>query len=152
MEWKVINDYPDYAVNSQGEVKSIKFDRLLKGCKNSSGYMYVNLVKNKIPKSHAIHKLVMEHFGCEQPENSIVDHIDHDKTNNKIENLQWMSIRENTEKYYDNFDKKKEIVRLYHEGKSIKEIIPLVGLGDSTVRLTLRKSGMISWGEIVWAI
>ena len=142
MDWKIINDYPDYAINSQGEVKSVKFDRLLKGSKNGSGYMYINLVKNKIPKSHAIHKLVMEYFGSKQPENSIIDHIDHDKTNNKIENLQWLSIRENTEKYYDNFDKKKEIVRLYQEGKSIKEIIPLVGLGDSTVRLTLRKANV----------
>lgn len=143
-EWKTIKDYPDYAISNFGQIKSLKFNRILKNAKNSNGYFYVNLVKNKIPKSHAVHKLVMKHFGPEEPENSIIDHIDHNKINNNIENLQWMTIKENTEKYYGNHDKKKEIVRLYSEGKNIKEIISLVGLGDSTIRLTLRKANVIS--------
>jgi hypothetical protein len=143
-EWKIIEDYPNYAVSNLGQIKSLKYDRIVKGGKNNCGYFYVNLVRDKIPKTHAVHKLVMKYFGENEPENSIIDHIDHDKTNNKINNLQWLSIRENTEKYYGNFDKKKEIVRLYEQGKSIKDIIGLVELGDTTVRLTLRKANMIA--------
>ena len=139
IEWKIIEDYPDYAISNDGQVKSVKFQRLLKGTKNSSGYLYVNLVKHKIPKTFAIHRLVMKYFGTSQPENNIVDHIDHDKLNNHINNLQWLSIQENTIKYYGNYDKKLEIVRLHKEGKTVKDIVRLVELGDYTVRKTIRQ-------------
>jgi len=142
-EWKIIEDYSDYAISNDGQVKSIKFDRLLKGTKNSSGYFYVNLVNSKIAKSFAIHRLVMKYFGDVQPENSIVDHIDHNKLNNHINNLQWLSIQENTTKYYNNYDKKIEIIRLHKEGKSIKEIVASVDLGDFTVRKTIRQNFII---------
>jgi hypothetical protein len=140
IEWKVINGYPNYAISNDGQVKSIKFERFLKGAKNSSGYLYVNLVENKMAKSFAIHRLVMEHFGIIAPENNIVDHIDHDKLNNHIDNLQWLSIQENTTKYYNNYDKKLEVIRLHNEGKSVKEIVGLVDLGDYTIRKTIRQN------------
>jgi len=143
IEWKIIEDYPDYAISNDGQVKSIKFQRLLKGTKNSSGYLYVNLVKNKIPKSFAIHRLVMKYFGTGQSENTIVDHIDNDKLNNHINNLQWMSIQENTIKFYDNYDKKLEVIQLHKEGKTVKDIVALVKLGDFTVRKTIRQHFMV---------
>ena len=67
MEWKTINGYPNYAINKDGDIKSLRYDRLLKSAKSDSGYMYVNLTNNRIIKTNSVHKLVMEHFGIEKP-------------------------------------------------------------------------------------
>lgn len=140
-DFKVIKDYENYSINSEGKVFSIKFNRFLKPAKNSNGYLFVNLVNaQKIKKTHSVHKLVMLHFGSPKPdENFIIDHIDGDKANSKIQNLQWITVKENTTKYYDNFEKKNLIVELYKSGLKIKEIIERVGLSDYTVRQTVHK-------------
>jgi DNA-binding NarL/FixJ family response regulator len=140
-DWKVIPGYENYAISKTGDVKSLRFNRILKSSNSDSGYLYVNLVFNKINKTHAVHKLVMENFGNTKPgENFVIDHIDGNKNNNKVENLQWMSVRSNTEKYYNNYDKKSEIIKLHNEGYSSKEITEKVGLHYSTVRQTILKS------------
>ena len=140
MEWKNINNYPDYAINFKGEIKSLRYDRLLKASVNSSGYLYVNLIVNKLRKTTSVHKLVMEHFGTEKPKQEvIIDHIDGDKTNNCINNLQWKTIQENTEKFYGNADKKKVVIKLHQSGKKLKEISEIVGLSYYVVRETVLK-------------
>jgi hypothetical protein len=141
MEWKNINNYPDYAINPKGSIKSLRYNRILKPSMNGSGYLYVNLLNDKIRKTISVHKLVMEHFGAEKPfAEVIIDHKDHDKTNNCISNLQWLSIKENTEKYYGNGDKKTEALKLYASGKKIKEISEIVGLSYYVVRETILKA------------
>jgi hypothetical protein len=141
MEWKTVNNYPDYAINSKGSIKSLRYDRLLKPSMNSSGYLYVNLLNNKIRKTTSVHKLVMEHFGPEKPSiEVIIDHKDGDKTNSCISNLQWLSIKENTEKFYGNGDKKIEALKLHAQGKKLKEISEIVGLSYYIVRETILKS------------
>jgi hypothetical protein len=140
MEWKIINGYPNYAVNKNGEIKSLRYNRILKSAKSDSGYTYVNLSNNKIIKTNSVHKLVMEHFGEEKhDDNLIIDHIDGCKSNNKIENLQWLSIKSNTEKFYNNFDKKIKIVELHKQNYSVKEICKLVEMSQHTVRQTILK-------------
>jgi len=141
MEWKIINGYPNYAINKNGEIKSLRYDRILKSAKSDSGYTYVNLSNNKIIKTNSVHKLVMEHFGKEKPDdNFIIDHIDGCKSNNKIENLQWLSIKSNTEKFYNNFDKKLKVIELHRQNYSVKEICKLVEMSQHTVRQTILKS------------
>ncbi len=141
MEWKIINGYPNYAINKNGEIKSLRYDRILKSAKSDSGYTYVNLSNNKIIKTNSVHKLVMEHFGEEKPDdNFIIDHIDGCKSNNKIENLQWLSIKSNTEKFYNNFDKKLKVIELHRQNYSVKEICKLVEMSQHTVRQTILKS------------
>lgn len=141
MEWKIIQNYPDYAINSNGEIKSLRYGRLLKPSTNSSGYLYVNLINNRIKKTTSVHKLVMEHFGTVKPfDEMIIDHIDGNKTNNNIINLQWLSIKDNTEKFYGNSNKKTEAIKLYQQGKKLKEISEIVGLSYYVVRETVLKS------------
>lgn len=145
-EWKVIPNYENYAVSSDGNIKSLRFKRLLKSSNSDSGYLYVNLVRNKIVKTHSVHKLVMENFGPEKPEeNVVIDHIDGNKNNNSIKNLQWICIRHNTEKYYNNYDKKSKIVELFKQGYSSAQITDKVELHYSTVRQTILKfqSGLL---------
>ena len=142
MEWKNVEGWPLYAINIDGQVKNLKTGRILKGGINSSGYLYVNLVNGHKSKAHAVHRLVMDYFGPVQQDNCIVDHIDGNKTNNKVSNLQWISIRSNTEKYYGNTEKKKLVIELMKQNKTVKEICTEVGLGHCTVRKTIAEFKM----------
>lgn len=134
-EWKTINGYPDYAISNNGSVKSLRFNRLLKPSKSNNEYLYVNLVSNKKKKTTAIHKLVIEHFGATQPIiNSVVDHKDSNKQNNHIDNLEWVTISENTTRSYGNQDKKIKAIDLRKQGWTITKIADHLGMSAGFVQ------------------
>jgi len=138
MEWKVITGYPDYAINSIGQVKSLRFNRILKNSVNNSGYHYVNLMDNKQRKTTAIHKLVLEHFGCPKPfEMAVVDHKDGNKTNNTLDNLEWVSISENTSRAYGNSHKKVLVKELRQQGWTMQKIADHIGMSLGFVQDTV---------------
>lgn len=91
-EWKPINGYNGrYLISDYGEVKSRSngTETILKQEYNSSGYKRVTLYKNGKRTRHFIHRLVAEHF-IPNPENlPLVNHIDEDKENNIVSNLEW---------------------------------------------------------------
>jgi len=90
-----INGYPNYLIYPSGKVWSKVSKRYLKQSDNGIGYLVVVLYKDRIPKTHRIHRLLAEHF-IENPDNkSFVDHIDQNKTNNKLNNLRWVTKSEN---------------------------------------------------------
>lgn len=128
MEWKIINGYPDYSINQNGEIKSTRFNRLLKPSTSNNQYQYVNLVHEKKKKTTAIHRLVIEHFGppCPDPK-FVVDHKDSNKQNNHIDNLEWVTISENTSRMYNNQDKKIEVKRLREQGWTMQKIANHIG-------------------------
>lgn len=137
-EWKTIPGYEDYSISNTGLVRSDRFNRILKPSKSNNGYHYVNLVKDKIKKTHSIHKLVMEYFGGEKPSiNFVIDHRDGNKINNHIDNLEWVSVKANTTRAYNNYDKKLRIIELHQQGMSPKAIREEVGMAMSTVYQTI---------------
>ena len=137
-KWKIINGYPDYAISDTGYVKSLRFNRILKASVNGSSYGHVNLLCGKRKKTWAVHRLVIEHFGPLRPESySIVDHVDGNKANNHISNLEWVSIRENTLRGYGNQDKKIKVLELRQQGMTFKQIAEAVSMSASFVRDTI---------------
>lgn len=93
-EWKDIEGYEGiYQVSNEGRVKSLKFgkEKLMKPIFDGSGYMMIELLKNGVANKRKVHKLVAEAFITNPNEYTIVHHIDHNKTNNIAENLEWMS-------------------------------------------------------------
>lgn len=96
--WKPIKDWENlYCVNENGEVLNIKTNKLIQGDINSSGYYRVCLYDaiNKRKKKYFRHRLVAIHF-IDNPNNyKEVNHIDGNKTNNTIENLEWSSRKQN---------------------------------------------------------
>jgi len=99
----------------------------------------VNLLCNKRKKTWAVHRLVIEHFGPAIPQEvySIVDHIDGNKANNHISNLEWVTIKENTLRGYGNQDKKIKVLELRQQGKTFKQIAEEVNMSASFVRDTI---------------
>lgn len=97
--WKDIAGWEGlYQVSTCGRVKSLKYgkERILKQSKNSSGYLTVSLYIEGKTFSKVVHRLVAIAF-IPNPENKIeVNHIDEDKKNNRLENLNWMTSKENS--------------------------------------------------------
>ncbi len=102
-DWKDIKNYKKiYQVSNFGEVKSSARtkERILKAGIDKRGYRFVILQKNGTTKCVRVHLLVWDTFGDNKRNGRIlqVDHINNDKTDNRIENLQLLTNRENCSK------------------------------------------------------
>ena len=94
--WKDIEGYEDlYQVSNLGRVKRLNTGRILKGRKNTNGYLQVILCKNGKTKHYYIHRLVAQVFIPNQENKPQVNHIDENKENNHAENLEWVTSKEN---------------------------------------------------------
>lgn len=84
-----------YAITSCGKVWSYRSNKFLKPQKDKDGYLVVDLVVNYQRKNYKIHRLVAEAY-IPNPENKPqVNHRDENKENNCINNLDWMTGKEN---------------------------------------------------------
>lgn len=105
-EWRCVKDFPHYLVSSLGRVKSLPGDskgvvkyriaeKILKTIINNHGYKWVNLYNGTKRKSCYVHRLVAEAF-IPNPENKPnIDHINTDTLDNRVENLRWVTQKEN---------------------------------------------------------
>ena len=113
-EWKDIKGYERlYQVSNEGNVKSVDRivaansrwgsaremlfkSKMIKQFLGMNGYMKVSLSKNGVIKSKDVHRMVYEAF-CGTIDNDLqVNHKDECKTNNKLENLELLTPKENT--------------------------------------------------------
>lgn len=102
--WKDINGFEGYyQISDYGNVRSLdRFDgvnhrkgQLLKPTLKFNGYLQVGLRKHNKRKYFSIHRLVAIHF-IDNPENKKqINHIDCNKQNNTINNLEWVTPKEN---------------------------------------------------------
>lgn len=74
IEWKVIENYPNYSVSNTGLVKSNNTNKILKGGLGSHGYYTVTLYNNLGGKTHTIHRLVARAFLEDYSDNLEVNH------------------------------------------------------------------------------
>lgn len=96
-QWKTITGFPDYEVSSDGDIFNRRQDRFIHGCLDrTNGYLVVNLYNDDgKPHKRYIHRLVMEAFVPNVNNKRTVNHIDCDKTNNSLDNLEWATDSEN---------------------------------------------------------
>lgn len=84
-----------YAVTDDGRVWSYRRKIFLKPGLDRYGYLIVNLYKDKKGKTTLVHQLVAKAF-IPNPENKPqINHINEIKTDNRVENLQWVTAKEN---------------------------------------------------------
>ncbi len=101
--FKEIPDYPDYKVSNLGRVKSFKRNKeiFLKPINDTYNYLQVVLYKNKKPRTIQVHRLVamvfLNHI-FNTSNGIVVDHINNNRQDNRLENLQLITIRQNNSK------------------------------------------------------
>ena len=94
-EWRSVNGYANYQVSNIGRVRNVETELILESCNSGMGYYQVRLYKDGSRMFLLVHRLVAHAF-IENPDSkTCVDHINHDKTNNTILNLRWVSVSEN---------------------------------------------------------
>ena len=102
--WKDIEGYEGlYQISNRGNVKSVERmkwngkgyhkipERILKAKKDKYGYLQVHLSKDGKAKMYLVHRLVASAFLENQMGYTEVNHLDEDKTNNCVDNLEWCS-------------------------------------------------------------
>lgn len=123
--WKDIRGYEGlYQVSDLGNVRNLATKKVLKQTFNTNGYVQVSLYKNHEIKKNTVHRLVLETF---EPRDDMylktnngsyvmqVDHINNIKTDNKLENLQWLFGSKNLKKETKRNNFKRNLRKLLKE-------------------------------------
>jgi hypothetical protein len=156
-EWKYIHGYDNrYQVSNFGRVRSLRGRHnkpyreplVLSATFDGNGYLKVNLYCKQKLQSRTVHSLVAESFIGTRPINHDVNHIDGNKSNNNLNNLEYLTKSKNklhaisiglidTRKYRSNnkvsIDNVKIIKQLISEGRSDRQIGDMFKIHKATV-------------------
>ncbi|WP_314406059.1 NUMOD4 domain-containing protein [Leuconostoc suionicum] len=143
--WKDIIEYEGlYQVSTLGRVKSVektrayinrgkkrnfhRKERILKIANGRGGYKLITLSKNDNSKTFRVHRLVAQAF-IPNPENKPqVNHIDEDKSNNSLNNLEWVSSYENM--HWGSCLEKTHSKKNYKD-EAIKRMVPVIAIKNN---------------------
>ena len=106
--WKRVIDWPDYSVSSLGRIRrdtyyaTTKIGYILKPIINHRGYAQINICGSGKRKTVFVHKIVAEAFLGLRKNKYGVNHKDCNKTNNRVDNLEWCTPKENIRHAFSN--------------------------------------------------
>ena len=134
-QWKPIYGFENYQISNFGRLKSLK-GKIMNPCVDSSGYLNTSLRKDGKTYSVRVHQLVAIHFLRRTDIGCVVNHIDGNKLNNRVDNLEYVTSGDNNQKAYDTGLKAKGedhyLAKL--SDKDIFDIRVEFGLGRMTYR------------------
>ena len=156
--WKPIKGYEGYyEVSNTGHVRNAKTKQILSPSDNGQR-LRVTLCKEGVQKSHAVHRLVAEAFIVnESPGDKVqVNHIDNNRFNNRVDNLEWVTPSENVAHAYVNgYNSKAKIVyqmdgadyiAMYYSTREAERATGIAASSISKVALGKRKTaGGFRW-------
>lgn len=169
--WKDVSGYEGiFMVSSLGRVKSLSRDvykkngmkmrikeKILKQQETNDGYLRIRLVMDSKGKNFLVHRLVAESFLDKEEHHTDVNHIDENKKNNCVENLEWKTHKENCDHsswYYKNMSNanKRNVFALDIDGKkttfsSIKDMAEELNIKIPTAHTYVQKSRVRHGGK-----
>lgn len=166
-EWAKIKQYDDVLVSTQGRVKRLAWsrkcsdgtthffkERMYTPTVNNFGYAHITIrEQDGKPKIYNIHRLVAETFIPNPNNKPQVNHINGNKLDNRTENLEWVTAKENTQKavedgikpknyacYQGKFteEEREDIFRRWENGETQAEIAKSLGVYSSRVHSLVR--------------
>lgn len=159
--WKPIKDWEElYSINELGEVKNNKTNKLIIGDVNNAGYFRVSLCdkSNSRSKRYFRHRLVAEHF-IDNPNNlTEVNHIDGNKSHNYVDNLEWISRKDNERHSRRELGNKgyKPFKVIYEDGREKvyefkSDLAEILGVTTASIKNYLhgKSKGYINYGIIL---
>lgn len=142
--WKPIKDFENlYEVSNKGRVKSLNYrhsgkEKLIKISLDNLGYMHVGIFKEGKHYCKRVHRLVAEAFIPNPNNYKEINHINEDKTDNRVENLEWCTRKYNVNYGDRNYKMvknrkgktaRKEVIQYTKEGKIIKKWDSITDVG-----------------------
>lgn len=97
-QWKQVvidGEKWDYEVSTESRVRSMRYGNILKQTPTKIGYLQVTFQVQYKRKTFYVHRLVANAFIPNPNGYTDVNHINEDKTDNRVENLQWVSHKQN---------------------------------------------------------
>ena len=158
--WRDIPNYEGlYQVSNLGNVKSlyrlannnhIIHEKILKPQRNYNGYLIVNLYKNNKMKPKLIHRLVGKTF-IDNPNNfNYINHIDKNKSNNNVNNLEWCTQSYNViyskGRKVNQYNKNNNFIKTWNSIADVKRTLNI----DSSLIVRCCKGKKKSAGGYIW--
>lgn len=135
IKWATIQGYEQYMVSTEGNVKHITNGKILKPQTTYKGYHTVKLYNRDGSKWFKVHRLVATSF-IENPNNlPQVNHLDENKANNCVWNLEWCDNQHNTT--YGNTKKK-----ISHKVRCVE-----TGIVYESIREAIRQTNICGIGK-----
>lgn len=138
-QWRQIKECPDYDVSEDGKIKNRKTGRIMKTQVNERGYEHVCLRVNKRQVDKKVHRLVADSFYDGDHSGLDVNHIDGNKLNNHISNLEFCTRQTNIRHAFDSGLKrpsrmiKVRVIETGKEYESIRECARSIGVDQSMI-------------------
>ena len=133
-QWKPIDGFDNYECSDLGQIRNKKTGRILKHNLGKTGYCMVSLRQDGQTKSRNVHSLIAKTWLVNDNPNLKTDvhHIDHDKQNNRVDNLKWVSRAENMyygtseDVVYANYLSREisKLIRQYKDNTNLSKAVP----------------------------
>ena len=95
--WKPVKGFPDYEASNFGKIRNINTKHVLKEYVSNSGYYEVSVYLNGKAYPKTVHRLIAQTFMSQyDDQKNVINHIDSNRLNNNLLNLEWCSSIFNT--------------------------------------------------------
>ena len=146
----ILKDYPNYSLTKEGVLTNISTNTIKKPWLGNNGYLHVDLYHNNKSTKISMHRLMALTFIPNPNNKRVINHLDGDKTNNKLSNLEWATDSENIQHAYDTglakverYFTQEELLGIFEEfklGQSFTSLAKKYGTAIATISSNLRNT------------